>query len=125
MEISLHRGFKVNAVIYQVEGADMTDEEKNLINAELRGLRAYYYYNLLDLFGNVPIITNYEDLEMPTNSSRADVYNFVETELLEILEYLPEEIIYGRLPAMWRILCLHVSTSMLKYSSVKHTGRIV
>ena len=87
---------KVNAVIYQVELADLTDEERNNINAELRGLRAYFYYNLLDLFGNVPIITSYEDLELPTNSTRQEVYDFVETELLEIMDYLPAEIIYGR-----------------------------
>jgi hypothetical protein len=87
---------KVNAVIYQVEQADLTDTEKNNINAELRGLRAYYYYNLLDLYGNVPIVTSYEDLELPANSSRADVYDFVESELLDIMDYLPDEIIYGR-----------------------------
>jgi starch-binding outer membrane protein, SusD/RagB family len=87
---------KVNAVIYQVEQAELSDEEKNNINAELRGLRAYYYYNLLDLFGNVPIITSYEDLELPANSTKAEVYDFVESELLDIMDYLPDEIIYGR-----------------------------
>jgi len=87
---------KINAVIYQVEQSDLDDVEKDNINAELRGLRAYYYYNLLDLFGNVPITTNYEDLELPSNSTRSEVYDFVESELLDILDYLPKEIIYGR-----------------------------
>lgn len=87
---------KVNAVIYQVDKSDLTSEEKNLVNAELRGLRAYYYYQLLDMFGNVPIVKSFEELELPANSTRKEVYDFVETELLDIIEYLPAEIIYGR-----------------------------
>ncbi|MBA7525109.1 hypothetical protein ES705_17258 [subsurface metagenome] len=86
----------VNAVIYQVEQSELTDEGKDNIKSELRGLRAYYYYNLIDLFGNVPITTSYEDLELPATSTREEVYDFVESELLEIMDYLPEEIIYGR-----------------------------
>jgi starch-binding outer membrane protein, SusD/RagB family len=86
----------INAVIYQVEQSELTEEEKNLVTAELRGLRAYYYYNLLDLFGNVPIITDYEDLELPETQSRDSVYGFVESELLSIMDYLQAEKIYGR-----------------------------
>ena len=87
---------RVNSVIYQVDKANLTDDEKANINAELRGLRAYYYYNLMDLFGNVPITTDYENLELPSQSSRAEVFEFVESELLDILDRLPAEIIYGR-----------------------------
>jgi hypothetical protein len=87
---------KVNAVIYQVDKSELSEEEKDLIKAELRGLRAYYYYGLIDLFGNVPIVTNYEDLELPENSTRAEVFDFIESELLYILDKLPESIIYGR-----------------------------
>lgn len=87
---------KVNSVIYMVDKSEMTSDEKDLIKAELRGLRAYYYYGLLDMFGNVPIVTNYEDLELPQNSTRAEVFAFVETELLDILDNLPGSIIYGR-----------------------------
>ena len=86
----------VNAVIYQVDESELTEDEKDVIKAELRGLRAYYYYLLLDMFGNVPIITDYEDLELPANSTRAGVYDFVESELSGIMDLLPATIQYGR-----------------------------
>lgn len=86
----------VNAVMFQVGKSGLTDEAKAPINAELRALRAYYYYNLLDLFGNVPIITNYEDTELPSNSSREEVYDFIESELTEVIDLLPQSG-YGRM----------------------------
>lgn len=87
---------KINAVIYQVDKSLLEEEAKLIIKAELRGLRAYFYYNLLDLFGNVPIVTNYEDLELPANSTRKEVFEFVEKELTETLPLLPTGKIYGR-----------------------------
>jgi len=87
---------QVNAVIYQVEQSGLSADETGTINAELRGLRAYYYYLLLDMFGNVPIITDYEDLELPANSTRSEVFDFVESELKDIMDKLPPNAIYGR-----------------------------
>ena len=49
---------------------------------ELKVLRAFYYYLLLDWFGNVPLSVNFTDLTPPTNATRAAVYAFVESELL-------------------------------------------
>ncbi|MBN1415103.1 MAG: RagB/SusD family nutrient uptake outer membrane protein [Bacteroidales bacterium] len=87
---------EVNKVIYQVDRSNQTQEEKDLIKAELRGLRAYYYYNLLDLFGNVPLVIDFEDLNPPTTATRLQVFNFVESELLNIVDDLSETPIYGR-----------------------------
>lgn len=86
----------VNAVIYQVEQAGLAEEATRPLMAELRALRAYFYYNLMNLYGNVPISTSYTDLELPTNSSRAEVYSFVEKEILESIDYLPDTA-YGRI----------------------------
>ncbi|WP_036879262.1 RagB/SusD family nutrient uptake outer membrane protein [Xylanibacter oryzae] len=87
---------KVNAIIYQVEKSGLSDESKKKVEAELRGLRAYYYYLLLDEFGNVPISTDFTVTELPSNSDRKTVYNFVENELTDIMSYLPTGIQYGR-----------------------------
>lgn len=86
----------VNGIIYQVEQSQLTEEAKATIFAELRAVRAYYYYLLLDMFGNVPIVTDFEDTELPSNSTRQEVFNFVEQELTETIPLLSEEIIYGR-----------------------------
>jgi hypothetical protein len=55
---------------------------------QLRMLRAYYYWRLLDVFGRVPIVTT-----AGTNaaqSTRAQVYAFIESELLAALPLLPD-----------------------------------
>ena len=51
--------------------------------AELRVLRAIYYYWLLDNFGNIPLSTDFKDIVPPANSTRKQVYDFVEKEINE------------------------------------------
>jgi len=87
---------KVNAIIYQVEESELSAESKAKVTAELRGLRAYYYWQLLDKFGNVPIVTDFTSTDLPTTSSRQEVFAFVESELLDILPILPDGEQYGR-----------------------------
>ncbi|MGD2071018.1 MAG: RagB/SusD family nutrient uptake outer membrane protein, partial [Gemmatimonadota bacterium] len=59
--------------------------------AEVRFLRALSYWHGLDLFGNIPLVT--EDYEAgsppPEQATRAEIFNFVESELLEIRSQLP------------------------------------
>lgn len=55
--------------------------------AQLRVVRAYFYWRLLDLFGRVKIITQV-GVDAP-QATRAQVYNFVEQELLAALPDLP------------------------------------
>lgn len=54
--------------------------------AEARFLRAYFYYCALDLFGNVPFATE-TDLPgtfTPKQISRADLFKYIESELIAI-----------------------------------------
>jgi hypothetical protein len=43
---------------------------------------------MMDLYGNVPIITTYGDFEPKANSPRKDVFDFIETEVKASLPYL-------------------------------------
>ena len=91
-----------NRVIYQLESGDVPLSEDLLpgILAELRAVRAYYYYLLLDNFGNVPISADFTAEEAPEQSSRQEVYDFVVNELTEVIPMLSEEAgesMYGRL----------------------------
>ncbi|PXX24011.1 RagB/SusD family nutrient uptake outer membrane protein [Arenibacter sp. ARW7G5Y1] len=62
------------------------------IISELRALRAFYYFKLLDLFGNIPIETRFAEADpAPLQSSPAEVFAFIETELLESIPGLTEE----------------------------------
>ena len=78
---------RANLMISVIEAAGGTQSEMTL--AELRTLRAWYYYMLMDLFGNVPLVTTTEVIQRP-NVSRAEIFAFIETELNEARTELPE-----------------------------------
>ena len=87
---------KINAIIYQIDKSGLSAEAKVPIYAELKSIRAYYYYLLLDMFGNVPIVTNFEEQSLPSNSSRQEVYDFVESEWLDALPHLRPNVVYSK-----------------------------
>ena len=65
-----------------VERGRVEPDVANAFIAEVKVLRAYFYYWLLDLYGNVPIIESFSDApQNPANNSRQEVYDFVEAEL--------------------------------------------
>lgn len=86
-----------NSVIYQIEKSGQNEEDATRIGAEPRALRAYYYWLLLDSFGDVPIVTDFEQTELPAKTDRKEVYAFIEKELTEAMPYLSETKSYGRL----------------------------
>ena len=51
--------------------------------AEVRVIRAFHYFRLLDLFGRVKIVT--ETATDPPQATRQQVFDFVESELLDVL----------------------------------------
>ena len=52
-------------------------------SAEVRFLRAYFYFHLMDCFANVPF-TTIVTAKKATQMNRADLYNWLEQELLSI-----------------------------------------
>ena len=89
-----------NRVLSQIESGDLpiATGKENLI-AELKGIRVFYYYNLLDNHGNVPIVTDYKDASLPKQSTRQQVYDFVVKELTDIIPLLSDkadQTTYGR-----------------------------
>ena len=58
--------------------------------AELRLLRAWHYYMLMDMFGGVPLATTTELKQYP-RSTRPEVFAFIESELLAVRDLLPDE----------------------------------
>jgi len=60
---------------------NVTVANKASIIAEVRALRAFYYYLLMDFFGGVPIVTTTELGKHPRNTRR-EVFDFIEKELI-------------------------------------------
>ncbi|MGL5957044.1 MAG: RagB/SusD family nutrient uptake outer membrane protein, partial [Phocaeicola sp.] len=52
-----------------------------ILRAEARFLRALYYYYAMDLFGNIPFITELSD-KNPPQATRKEIFKFIEKELL-------------------------------------------
>jgi len=80
-----------NRLILQFETLEGVDTEPAI--AELRALRALYYWWLVDIYGNVPIVDRFDvpaDYK-PSTSPRDSVYMFVETELLDVMPALSKE----------------------------------
>lgn len=77
------------------------------MTAEVRFLRALYYYNLMDCFGNIPFLTEVTPDAAP-QANRKDVYDFIEKELTECVDGMkePRANTYGRADkaAAWLLL---------------------
>ncbi len=54
------------------------------MTAEVRFLRAFHFYLLMDAFGNIPFTTRVS-VDNPEQYSRAQVYEFIESELKDII----------------------------------------
>ncbi|GAB3930592.1 RagB/SusD family nutrient uptake outer membrane protein [Mucilaginibacter myungsuensis] len=68
----------------------ITQAEKDAYIAELKILRAFHYLKLLDLFGNVPVVTQVGVPLQPETVPRAEVFAFVEKEIKENIDLVPK-----------------------------------
>ena len=88
---------KSNLMIDIVEQSTSPTKEATL--AELRTLRAWYYYVLMDMFGGVPLVTTSTAAEPSARASRDSVFKFIESELNATRLTLPDKgkTDYGRM----------------------------
>lgn len=62
-------------------------------------MRAWFYLNAMDLFGNVPFTIDFADTSLPEQVDRKYLYTFIEREILDhvdLLEDVPTSENYGR-----------------------------
>jgi hypothetical protein len=88
-----------NAVLDEVDNAEITASQKESYKNEARFVRVAAYYRLYNLFGPVPIRKSNKDPLSVPRPSDDDMKKFIETELLEIIPKLPapgSEPAYGR-----------------------------
>ncbi len=78
--------------IYELVKSEPNILNKEQILAEIRGVRAYWYYLLLDHYGNVPVVTDFTDTSLPVTKSRKEVYQFVLKELTEIRDKVRSDV---------------------------------
>ena len=93
---------QANALIASLDASGLPNVKG--AKAELQALRAYAYFYLMDLYGNVPIFTEpkVDPNNLPEQNTRTEVFNFVVEELKAAAEDLPSQTevgqeYYGRL----------------------------
>ena len=102
----------------RLDARGVSPEQKQTIQqyrAEARFLRALSYWHGIDLFGDIPLVTQdfVRGSQAPEQSTREEIFNFIESELLAIVdnegnETLPDagQAEYGRADkaAAWMLL---------------------
>ena len=81
-----------NEFIRNARDAEISNGALDVMIAEARFLRAFSYWHAIDMFGNVPFVTE-DDLPgafLPEQIQRGDLFEYVEGELLEIESQLGE-----------------------------------
>ena len=98
----------INSKINGLSGSLKTDVTQ--YKAEARFLRAFSYWHALDMFGSVPFVTEADAVGafFPKQISKADLYAYIESELLAVQDELAEPGTneYGRVDkaAAWTLL---------------------
>lgn len=101
-----------NRIIYQLQAGQIPiSTGKEALIAELRVLRASYYYMLCDIFGSVPIVEQFDVPAgfLPTQSTRAQVYDFIVREINQAIPLLGTTVdasTYGRFNNKWAAYAL-------------------
>jgi hypothetical protein len=78
-----------NRIISVISTSRHQRQKKTSSIAEVRAMRALYTYFMMDLYGNVPIITDFPVATLPATQSRAKVFQYIESELLAVSQQLP------------------------------------
>ncbi len=89
--------FRANVLLQKLPAVSMDETKKGRFAAETKALRAYYFFQLVRMFGDVPLLTEpvaASDYYNITRAPKADVYAQIEKDLLEAIPQLP-----GTLPA--------------------------
>lgn len=132
-QISICNEFLRESTEEKLNERGFTNEQKTTIalyRAEARFLRAFSYYHALDLFGNVPFVTEKDAVGsfLPDQKPRSEIFDFVEKELLEIETQLlpPKTNVYGRVDraSAWMLLARLYLNAVVYGKTAKYTEAI-
>lgn len=92
---SIYSGvLQTNTIISRIDDVEFSDEEsKDQYEGEARFLRAFHYFNLVRLFGEVPLVL--KEVESPEDAfnekaNTDDIYSQIEDDVTDAVGLLPE-----------------------------------
>jgi hypothetical protein len=139
-QVALCNEFLRQTTSSKLDGRGVSSElqaEIQTYRAEARFMRALTYWHAMDLFANPPFVTEDDPIGafLPPQIQRADLFDYVESELLEIENEMaaPRANEYGRADraAAWMLLAklylnAEVYTGTSRYADViTYTGNII
>ncbi|HSN49869.1 MAG TPA: RagB/SusD family nutrient uptake outer membrane protein, partial [Bacteroidales bacterium] len=80
-----------NQIIYLIENSPAISDKVPYL-CQVRAARAQRYIELIDLYGNVPLVTDFTDLTKPETKTRAEVYAWVMAELNDIKDKIRADV---------------------------------
>lgn len=83
---------RCNIVLKKVPRIDMDANMKARILSEAKFLRSWYYFELINVFGDVPVILeplNSDQLQIPQSTTRVIFETVIEPDLMDAATYLP------------------------------------
>lgn len=87
--------FRANTLLAKLPNTEMDDATRNRFEAEAKALRAFYYFNLVRMFRNVPLILeplSASKIYEVEQSAPAEVYAQIEQDLLDAIGVLPSTV---------------------------------
>lgn len=88
--------FRANILLQKLPGTNMDAGEKARFVAEAKALRATYFFNLVRMFKNIPLLletVSASDIYNVTQASPTAVYTQIEKDLTEAIPNLPSSVV--------------------------------
>jgi hypothetical protein len=123
-----------NRVLSNIANSTLAETDPARISsvAEVKAMRALFYFFMLDIYGNVPIVDTFPVVNLPATKKRNEVFQFIEKELKAVVKSLPVKNItspmatYGHpTQAMVYALLAKMYLNSEEYTGVKRTTETV
>lgn len=83
-----------NVILNRIEGVEMEEDDRDVVKGEMKFLRALMYFNLVRIFGDVPLAIketiNTNDYFGQGRTPKAEVYKQIIEDLKDAINLLPE-----------------------------------
>lgn len=90
-EASYEGIYRANKVLEKVPAIEMNQAKKQDILSEARFIRSYFNYNLVTIYGNVPLVDHVlspDEYDLP-QSNPSEIWLLIEEDLIEAIKHLP------------------------------------
>ena len=80
-----------NRILSNISNSTMSDTSATRISAiaEVKTMRALFYFFMMDIYGNVPIVDTFPVATPPATKTRKEVFQFVESDIKSVINNLP------------------------------------